>query len=112
MPIMASTVEERMSTSRVVTFRIPEDQIAALETVARFDGVALAEELREGVELLLAARRDDPEFLERVRDSFEQARAILEGVEGGEAVIEALRPRTALEADQSVAAVEDIPAHA
>lgn len=101
-----------MSTSRVVTFRLPEDQVTALETVARFDGVALAEELREGVELLLAARRDDPEFLARVRDSFEKARAILDGVEGSEAVIEALRPRTALEADEPVAAAEGIPARA
>lgn len=85
-----------MSTSRVVTFRLPEEQVAALETVARFDGVALAEELREGVELLLTARRQDPEFLARVRDSFERAREILDGVEGGDEIIEALQPRTDL----------------
>lgn len=78
--------------SRVVTVRLPEEQLSALETVASFDGVALAEELREGVKLLLEARRNDPAFHERVRTAFENARQMLEGVEGAEAVIEALRP--------------------
>ena len=95
-----------MSTSRVITFRLPEDQVTALETVARFDGVALAEELREGVELLLAARRDDPEFLARVRDSFEKARDILGTIEGGDEVIEALRPRSDLNVTQLAGGTE------
>jgi hypothetical protein len=85
-----------MSATRLVTFRLPEEQAVTLETVARFDGVALAEELREGVELLIAARRDDPEFLERVRESLEKVRGILDGVDGGDAVLEALTPRTSL----------------
>ncbi len=81
-----------MPESRVVTVRIPVDQLTALETVASFDGVALAEELREAVHLLLAARRNDPAFHARIRDSFEQAREILAGVDGGQAVIDALLP--------------------
>ncbi len=76
---------------KVVTVRLPADQCFALETVARFDGVALAEEIREGIELLLAARRNDPEFRERVREAFDQARDLLQGVEGAEPVIQALR---------------------
>jgi hypothetical protein len=95
-----------VSATRVVTFRLPEEQVTTLETVARFDGVALAEELREGVELLLAARRDDPEFLERVRESFDKAREILSGVEGGEAVLEALKPSISRESDETAAAAE------
>lgn len=79
-------------TTRVLTVRLPEEQVVALETVASFDGVALAEELREGVKLLLAARRNDPEFHARVQQAFENARQMLEGVEGADAVIEALRP--------------------
>jgi hypothetical protein len=86
-----------MST-KTLTIRLPEDQCFALETVARFDGVALAEEIREGIELLLAARRNDPEFARRVRESFEHARQLLEGVEGAEPVIEALRTPLAAEA--------------
>ena len=98
-----------MSTTRTLTFRLPDTQVAALETVARFDGVALAEELREGVELLLAARRDDPEFRRRVEDSIQQARSILEDVEGGDEILDALTPR--LEAEAPSAGVAQ-PAHA
>src|SRR4028118_2053377 len=82
-----------MCATRVVTFRLPQEQVAELETIARFDGVALAEELREGVELLLEARRNDPEFLIRVQESLEKAASILARAEGGEAVRDALRPK-------------------
>ncbi len=101
-----------MSTSRIVTFRLPEEQVTALETVARFDGVALAEELREGVDLLLAARSQDPKFHARVRDSFERAREILDRVEGGDEIIEALRPRTNLSVAESEAAASATAARA
>jgi CRP-like cAMP-binding protein len=93
--------------SRPITVRLPEEQIAALETIASFDGVALAEELREGVQLLIAARANDSKFHARVLESFEKARLILEDVEGGEAVIEALRPAAeAAAAAQEAAATE------
>ena len=90
--------------SKVVTFRLSDEQVDALETVATFDGVALAEELREGVELLLEARRNDPEFRQRVRESLEKAQHILGDVEGGEEVLDALTPRVDLEVDEPVAA--------
>lgn len=93
-----------MSTTRTLTFRLPDAQVAALETVARFDGVALAEELREGVELLLAARRDDPEFRKRVHESIEQARSILAEVDGGDAILDALTPRVDVETSSTGAA--------
>lgn|GEM_PF-5046295 len=93
-----------MVESRVVTVRIPVDQLGALETIASFDGVALAEELREAVQLLLEARRDDPAFHARVLASFEQARKILESVDGGQAVADALRPA----ADAAAAASQEL----
>jgi hypothetical protein len=37
--------------------------------------------------LLAQARRDEPEFLERVRKSTARAASILEEVEGGDAII-------------------------
>jgi hypothetical protein len=97
--------------SKVLTFRLSQEQVDALETVASFDGVALAEELREGVELLLEARRNDPEFRQRVQDSFEKAQHILGGVEGGDEVLDALKPRVDLEVDEPAAA-EAAPAAA
>ena len=91
-----------MSMSKSMDFSLPEKHElpdTPLQTTARFDGVALAEELREGVELLLASRQDDPDFLREVSDKFRAAREILEGVEGGETIIEALRP--SVESDTS-----------
>jgi hypothetical protein len=93
-----------MSTSKVITFRLSQEQVDALETVATFDGVALAEELREGVELLLEARRGDPEFRRRVRDSLKKAESILSGVDGGDSILAALRPRAELEVEDVVPA--------
>ncbi len=89
-----------MSTSKVITFRLSQEQVDALETVATFDGVALAEELREGVELLLEARRGDPEFRQRVHDSLQKAEMILGKVEGGDSILAALQLRTELEVEQ------------
>lgn len=95
-------MEAAMSISKSMDFSLPaqhELPDAPLQTTARFDGVALAEELREGVELLLASRQDDPDFAREVSDAFKAASEILEDVEGGEAVIEALRP--SVESDTS-----------
>jgi hypothetical protein len=93
--------------SKVVTFRLSEDQVKALETVATFDGVALAEEIREGIELLLEARRSDPEFRQRVQDAIGKAQDLLGDVEGGGEVLEALRPRVDLTVDDGAAAIAE-----
>lgn len=88
--------------TKVLTVRLPEGQLNELETLARFDGVALAEEIREGVELLLNARRHDPAYRERVRESFEHARRLLAELEGTEAVVEALETPAAAEEPATV----------
>jgi hypothetical protein len=69
-----------------------EDQFRALQTYAGFDAVALAEELREGVLLLLAARPDDADYHAQVRASFDEVREKLADAEDGEFVIDALGP--------------------
>lgn len=66
----------------------------ALETIAIFDGVALAEEIREGVELLLISRRNDKQFVERVRESFDRVRNLLKDVDDAQAVLAALDEST------------------
>lgn len=73
-----------MSLSRVVTVRLPDEQVADLETIAKFDGVAMAELLRAGVELLLEERRNDPEFRVRVEKVYADAQTMLAGVPGAE----------------------------
>jgi hypothetical protein len=57
---------------------------------ASFDGVGLAEELRDAIEWLLATRPDDAELRERARATFDRACQQLDGVDGTEAVVAAL----------------------
>ena len=73
---------------------IAQARVGELETVGSFDAVGLAAELREGVELLLQARQDDPEFRQQVKVSLARAHSLLQSVEGGGAVSEALRLRS------------------
>ncbi len=74
--------------NKVITVRLPEQQVADLETIARFDGVALAEVVRAGVELVLESRRADPEFRVRVEKAYAEAQRLLQDVEGAEDVLE------------------------
>jgi len=74
--------------NKIITVRLPEDQVADLETIAKFDGVALAEVVRAGVELVLESRRADPEFRVRVEKAYAEAQRLLQGVEGAEEVLE------------------------
>ena len=76
------------SKQRTISVRLTDDVVVQLETLARFDGVALAEEIREGIGLLLAARKADPEFHDRVRTVLEDAKTLLNEI-GEEDVAEA-----------------------
>jgi hypothetical protein len=86
--------------TEIVTFRLSVAKRHALETVAIFDDVALAEEIREGIELLLISRRNDEQFLKRVRESFDRVRDLLKDVPDAKAVFAILgepAPNTAAE---------------
>ena len=64
--------------SRVQSVRLPTERILDLETLAGFDGVSVAQEIREAVELLIEHRKNDPEFVARVRERFARTRRLLE----------------------------------
>ncbi len=66
-----------MSKSRVTTIRQPEDQADELEFVARVDGIPASELIRDAIADYLAARRADPEFLDRLRARIEADKEIL-----------------------------------
>lgn len=71
----------------IVAVRLPEsDTITNNEVVARYDGVAVAELLRAGVEIALESGRTDPEFREKVEAGHATARRILEDVDGADAL--------------------------
>jgi hypothetical protein len=63
-----------------------------LLALATFDGVALAEEIRDAFRLLLLSRPHDTDYHDRIRDLLESTKQRLAGLEleGADAVAEAL----------------------
>jgi hypothetical protein len=76
--------------SRVFTVRLHDDQVAELTSLATFDNVAIAEEIREAIVLLLKSRSKDPNFIRRVKGVYENAKQVLAGLERGQELIDAL----------------------
>ena len=64
--------------TKTTTIRQDADQAAALEAVARVDGVAVSEAVRTAIAQHIDARRNDPEFQERLRRILEEERVVLE----------------------------------
>jgi Arc/MetJ-type ribon-helix-helix transcriptional regulator len=81
---------------KTISVRLTDDVVVQLETLARFDGVAIAQEIRQGIVLLLAAKKQDPEFRERVKTVLDDAKRLLAEI-GEEDVAEALGPTPAMD---------------
>jgi len=88
-------------THKTTTVRLPAEQAAELEDLASFDGVAVAQEIREAIDLLIAERRNDPAFRERVNAFAERSARMLERLEGGTELAQIVTG----EQEQAVAAV-------
>ena len=71
-------IESRTVKSKAMTLRLPADQAAELEAVARADGKAVSESVREAIDALIDERRKDKEFQARLRQMVEEDRAILD----------------------------------
>lgn len=67
-----------MADTKVTTIRQDQDQAAALDAVARIDGVPVSEVIRQAIAGHIESRRNDPEFQERLRRRLEEDREILE----------------------------------
>ncbi len=63
---------------KACTVRLDRDQAERLEAVANADGKSVAETMRIAVEELIEARRQDPEFRDRIRSVIEQNQRVLE----------------------------------
>jgi hypothetical protein len=68
---------------KITSVRLTAGQAAELDDLASFDGVAVAEEIREAIDLLIAERRNDPAFRERVRAFAERSSRVLASLEAG-----------------------------
>ena len=64
--------------TRALTLRLPADQAAQLEAVARADGVSVSEAVRAAIQDRIEARRKDRAFQARIRQMMEEERAVLE----------------------------------
>lgn len=73
---------------RVMSVRLPDEDMKDLETLAQFDGVAVAKEIREAVRLLVEQRRSDPAFRARVNAALEKTRALLNQEEAADIAVE------------------------
>ena len=67
-----------MTQTRTTTIRQDVDQAAALEAVARVDGVPVSEAVRSAIADHIERRRRDPEFQERLHRILEEERTVLE----------------------------------
>ncbi len=67
-----------MSETRITTIRQPIDQADEVEFVARVDGVAISEVIRDAIAEHLKNRRLDPEFQARLRERMKADQQILQ----------------------------------
>ena len=65
-------------TTKAMTLRLPADQAAELEAIARIDNVPVAVAVRDAIDARIAQRRNDKDFQARLRTIVEQDRAILD----------------------------------
>jgi Arc/MetJ-type ribon-helix-helix transcriptional regulator len=73
-----------------ITVRLGDALAVQLRSLATFDRVSLADEIREAVGLLIEARQGDAAYRERVRAAFEEARQALVALDDTDGIIAAL----------------------
>ena len=67
-----------MDDMKLVSFRLPASKAKELESVAEVDRTSVSEDVRSAIDAHIEARRQDPEFRDRLRASLEEHRDILE----------------------------------
>jgi hypothetical protein len=89
---------------KTTTVRLPADTARELEDLASFDGVAVAQEIREAIDLLIKERRNDPAFRDRVNAAVARSREMLERLDGGTMLADALDGQVEVAGSAAVAA--------
>jgi hypothetical protein len=65
-----------------MTLRLSTDQADELEAVARVDGISVSDAVREAIDELIARKRKDKGFRERLRAVMKRDREILDRLAG------------------------------
>ena len=63
---------------KTMTLRLDDERAATLELVARADDQTLTDAVRAAIDEHIEARRNDKEFIERLRERHEQERELYE----------------------------------
>jgi hypothetical protein len=66
-----------MKESKAMTIRLGRDQADALEMVAAIDAQPIAEVIRAAISEHIAARREDEQFQQSLRDRLDRTRDLL-----------------------------------
>lgn len=64
--------------TKAMSLRLPAEQAAELEAVARADEMPVSEAVREAIDAHIAARRADKDFQKRLKRRLEEDREVLE----------------------------------
>lgn len=64
--------------TKTLTLRLPVEQAAELERVARVERTTVSDTIRDAIGESIERRRNDPEFRRRVHTILEEDRSILE----------------------------------
>lgn len=67
-----------MEEVKAMTVRLKADQAEELEAIADVEGSPVSEEIRKAISAHIEAKRQDTEFLKRLRMSIERNRSILD----------------------------------
>jgi predicted transcriptional regulator len=63
---------------KAMTVRLDSEQAEELEAIARVEGMPVSEEVREAIAAHIAAKKKDDAFRQRLKESIERNREILE----------------------------------
>jgi hypothetical protein len=69
-----------MAKTRQSSIRLPEAEHQLVEAVARVDGLSTNEFTRQALHEAVERRREDPEFMRRLRERMERDRKVLDAL--------------------------------
>jgi predicted DNA-binding protein len=71
------TVLRDDSKNKTVSVRMPEEKYFPLDTIARVEGIPVAEAIRRAIDLLIETKSRDDSFRQRVLESVQRAQLLL-----------------------------------
>ena len=69
-----------MNETRVLSLRLSEELASEIAAIARVDGTSQSKAIRQAIAKHIKARRDDPEFKERLKKRLEEDREVMESL--------------------------------